>query len=136
VHTIGGVVTPAQQLMVVVPADDALRIEAWIPNKDIGFVRGGQAVEVKVETFPFTKYGVIGGEITRVSDDAFADEDLGPVYLAQVRMAKSTMWVKDRRVNLAPGMAVTVEVNMGKRRLIEFLLTPLLRYRDEGLRER
>ncbi len=136
VSTIGGVVTPAEKLMLIVPDEDALRVDAWLPNKDIGFVHDGQAAEIKVETFPFTKYGVIDGEITNISNDAIADEDLGLVYLAQVAMAKSTMWVNDKVVNLSPGMAVTVEVNMGKRRLIEFLLTPLLRYRDEGLQER
>ncbi len=136
VNTVGGVVTPAEKLMLIVPGEDALRVEAWIPNKDIGFVQDGQAAEIKVETFPFTKYGVIDGEISNISNDAIADENLGLVYLAQVNMAKTTIWVKDKLVNLSPGMAVTVEVNMGKRRLIEFLLTPLLRYKDEGLQER
>ena len=136
VTTVGGVVTPAEKLMLIVPDDDALRVDAWIPNKDIGFVHDGQQAEIKVETFPFTKYGVIDGEITNLSNDAIADENLGLVYLAQVAMSKSTLWVDEKEVNLSPGMAVTVEVNMGKRRLIEFLLTPLLRYRDEGLQER
>ena len=136
VNTVGGVVTPAEKLMLIVPSEDALKVEAWISNKDIGFVQDGQAAEIKVETFPFTKYGVIDGEIANISNDAIADENLGLVYLAQVSMAKSTMWVKDKLVNLSPGMAVTVEVNMGKRRLIEFLLAPLLRYKDEGLQER
>jgi len=136
VNTVGGVVTPAEKLMLIVPGEDALRVEAWIPNKDIGFVHGGQAAEIKVETFPFTKYGVIDGTIDTISNDAIADENLGLVYLAQITMAKTTMWVNDRVVNLSPGMAVTVEVDMGKRRLIEFLLTPLLRYQDEGLQER
>jgi len=136
VNTVGGVVTPAEKLMLIVPGEDALRVEAWIPNKDIGFVQDGQAAEIKIETFPFTKYGVIDGEITNISNDAIADEKLGLVYLAQVAMTKTTMWVNDRPVNLSPGMAVTVEVDMGERRLIEFLLTPLLRYKDEGLQER
>ncbi|TDJ65496.1 MAG: HlyD family type I secretion periplasmic adaptor subunit [Proteobacteria bacterium] len=136
VNTVGGVVTPAEKLMLIVPGEDALRVEAWIPNKDIGFVHDGQAAEIKIETFPFTKYGVIDGTIDTISNDAIADENLGLVYLAQITMAKTTMWVNDRVVNLSPGMAVTVEVDMGKRRLIEFLLTPLLRYQDEGLQER
>jgi len=136
VNTIGGVVTPAQRLMLIVPDADALRVEAWIANKDIGFVRTGQTAKIKVETFPFTKYGVIDGAITTISNDAVAHDKLGLVYLAQVRMAKTTMRVRNRLVRLAPGMAVTVEVDMGRRRVIEFVLTPLLRLRDEGLRER
>jgi hemolysin D len=136
VHTIGGVVTPAQELMHIVPDEDAIEVEAWLPNKDIGFVHNGQKAEVKVETFPFTKYGVIDAEILNVSNDAIPDERLGLVYAMRVKMYQTTMQVKDKIVNLSPGMAVTVEVNMGKRRLIEFLLTPLLRYKDESIRER
>jgi len=136
VHTINGVVTPAQELMRIVPYDDPVEVEAWLPNKDIGFVQEGQAAEIKVETFPFTKYGTIDAEIINVSDDATPDENLGLVYAMRVKMFQSTMKVKDKTINLSPGMAVTVEVNLGKRRLIEFLLSPLLRYKDESARER
>ncbi|MCC7411737.1 MAG: HlyD family type I secretion periplasmic adaptor subunit [Gammaproteobacteria bacterium] len=136
VHTVGGVVTPAQRLLLVVPEDDALQIEAWVPNRDIGFVRAGQAARIKIETFPFTKYGVIAGEVTRVSTDAVSDEDKGPVYAAQVAMARTVLVVDGRPVRLAPGMAVTVEVKLGERRLIEFVLGPLLRHADESMNER
>ncbi len=136
IHTIGGVVTPAQELMHIVPHDDPVEIEAWLPNKDIGFVHKGQEAEIKVETFPFTKYGLVNGEIYNVSNDATPDENLGLVYAMRVKMHQTTMKVKDKIVNLSPGMAVTVEVNLGKRRLIEFLLSPLLRYKDESVRER
>ncbi len=136
INTVGGVVTPAEKLMFIVPDESAVHIEAWLANKDVGFVQDGQEAEIKVETFPFTKYGTIGGAIKTVSSDAVPNDDLGLVYMAQVTMAETTMWVREKLVNLTPGMAVTVEVNMGKRRVIEFLLTPLLRYRDEGLTER
>ena len=136
VHTIGGVVTPAQELMQIVPGNDAMEVEAWLPNRDIGFVHEGQAAEIKVETFPFTKYGTIDAEIINISNDATADERLGLVYAMRVKMHRTSMQVKDKIINLTPGMAVTVEVNMGKRRLIEYILTPLLRYRDESVRER
>ena len=104
--------------------------------EDIGFVYAGQSAEVKVETFQFTKYDTIDGEVEHVSNDAVSDDKLGLVYLAQVKLAATTMWVEKKLVNLTPGMAVTVEVNMGQRRLIEFLLNPLLRYKDESVRER
>src|SRR3990172_4379082 len=130
VHTIGGVVTPAQELMHIVPDEDAVEVEAWLPNKDIGFVHEGQAAEIKVETFPFTKYGVIEAEILNVSNDATPDEYLGLVYAMRVKMHKTIMKVEEKMINLSPGMAVTVEVNLGKRRLIEYLLSPLLRYKD------
>lgn len=136
IHTIGGVVTPAQELMHIVPDEDAIEVEAWLPNKDIGFVHEGQAAEVKVETFPFTKYGVIDGEVLNISNDAIPDEHLGLVYAMRVKMHKTIMRVEEKIINLSPGMAVTVEVNLGKRRLIEYLLSPLLRYKDESVRER
>lgn len=136
VHTVGGVVTPAQQLMVVVPKEHALEIEALVKNQDIGFVRDGQTAEVKVETFPFTKYGTLDAQLLHVSNDAIADEKLGLVYSARVLMKKSVMNVEGKRVNLTPGMAVTVEVKTGKRRLIEYFLSPLLQYAKESVRER
>ncbi len=136
IHTVGGVVTPAQELMHIVPDKDAIEVEAWVPNKDIGFVQEGQQAEIKVETFPFTKYGTIDGEVKTLSNDATPNENLGLVYAMRVKMSQATIKVKEKIVNLTPGMAVTVEMNLGKRRLIEFLLSPLLRYKDESVRER
>ena len=136
IHTVGGVVTPAQELMHIVPDKNAYEIEAWVQNKDIGFVHDGQEARIKVETFPFTRYGTIGGEVIKVSNDATPDDHLGLIYAARVKMDRTTMKVEDKIVNLSPGMAVTVEVNMGKRRLIEYLMSPLLKYKDESLKER
>ena len=136
VHTIGGVVTPAQELMKIVPEGQSLEVEAWILNKDIGFVEEGQTAEVKIETFPFTRYGTINAEVIDVSNDAVSSEDKGLVYAGRVLMQKSAIQVEEKLVNLTPGMAVTVEVKTGKRRLIEFLLSPLLRYKKESLGER
>ena len=136
IHTIGGVVTPAQELMKIVPESESLEVEAWILNKDIGFVNEGQAAEVKIETFPFTKYGTIGAKVIDVSNDAVTDEKKGLVYAGRVLMQKSAIQVGDKLVNLTPGMAVTVEVKTGKRRLIEFVLAPLLRYKEESMGER
>ena len=136
VHTLGGVVTPAQELMKIVPSGQPLEVEAWILNKDIGFVEPGQSAEIKIETFPFTQYGIVDAKIVDVSDDAVSDEELGLVYSARVDMARSTFRVGKKTVNLSSGMAVTVEVKTGKRRLIEFLMSPLLRYKDESLGER
>lgn len=136
VHTVGGVVTPAQQLMVVVPAHSRLEIEALVLNKDIGFVHAGQDAELKVESFPFTKYGTIDGTILHVSADAISDERVGLVYPARVAMARATIRVDDKEVKLSPGMSVTVEIKTGKRQIIDFLLAPLQRYQDESLTER
>ena len=136
VHTVGGVVTPAQPLMVIVPKDNVLEIEAMLPNKDIGFVNPGQDAEVKVETFPFTKYGTLHGTITQVSSDAIQDEKLGLIYSTRVKLAKDTLRVENKTVRLSPGMAVTVEVKTGKRRVIEYFLSPLMQVTSESLRER
>lgn len=136
VHTVGGVVTPAQQLMVIVPKENVLEVEAMLPNKDIGFVNPGQEAEVKVETFPFTKYGTLHGTITQVSSDAIADEKLGLIYATRVKLAKDTLQVENKIIRMTPGMAVTVEVKTGKRRVIEYFLSPLMKVSSESLRER
>jgi hemolysin D len=136
VSTVGGVVTPAQPLMVIVPKENVLEVEAMLPNKDVGFVNPGQDAEVKVETFPFTKYGTLRGEVTQVSSDAIQDEKLGLIYSTRVRLVRDTLRVENKTVRLTPGMAVTVEVKTGTRRVIEYFLSPLMQYGNESLRER
>ena len=136
VRTIGGIVTPAQQLMVVVPRNDTLEVEAFIENKDIGFVRVGQQAEVKIETFQFTRYGTLHGEITSVSHDAINDEKRGLIYSTRVRLARNSLNVDGVDVSLSPGMAVSVEAKIGHRRVIEYFLSPFQRATAEGLRER
>ena len=136
VTTVGGVVTPAQPLMVIVPKENVLEVEAMLPNKDIGFVNPGQDAEVKVETFPFTKYGTLHGKVTQVSSDAIQDEKRGLIYSTRVKLARDTIQVENKMVRLSPGMAVTVEVKTGTRRVIEYFLSPLMQVTSESLRER
>jgi hemolysin D len=136
VNTVGGVVTEAQQLMLVVPDEEQLEVEVFLQNKDIGFVREEMPAEIKIHTFPFTKYGVVNAVVTNVSDDATVDEQQGLIYRMQLKMDKSTMWVEGNEMKLQPGMAVTAEVKTGKRRIIDFFMAPLLRYKDESIRER
>lgn len=136
VHTVGGVVTEAQPLMMLVPKDNPIEVEAFVENKDIGFVIPGQDAVVKIETFPFTKYGTIDATVTSVSDDAVNDEKRGLIFPMRVKLAKATIPVENKTVNLSPGMAVTVEVKTAQRRVIEYFLSPLLQYKDESLRER
>lgn len=136
VTTIGGVVTEAQPLMLIVPRGEKLEVEADLGNRDIGFVREGQDAEVKIDTFPFTRYGFINAKVIDVTKDAVQDEKKGLIYKIRLRMDKSTMIVDGREVNLSPGMAVTAEVKTGKRRLIEYILSPLKKYANESVRER
>lgn len=136
IHTQGGVVTQAQPLMVIVPSDQPVEVEAMLENKDVGFVRPGQAVEVKVETFNFTKYGVVDGTVASVSSDAIDDEKLGLVYSTRIQLKDSAIAVGHGLVDLTPGMAVRAEVKTDKRRVIDYFLSPLQQYSSEGMRER
>ena len=159
VHTVGGVVTPAQALMVVVPDGAGLVVEARIANKDVGFVHAGQEAEIKIETFNFTRYGLIQGTVLDVSRDAVTagddqakprkndrsagadtgkDEDQADSagYVAHVALGSTSMLTEGGPVELGPGMSVTTEIKTGQRRVISYLLSPIARYRQESLRER
>lgn len=136
VHTVGGVVTPAQELMLIVPEENRIEVEAFIRNQDIGFVEEGQIAEVKIDAFNFTKYGVIDGEILNISNDAIEDEALGLVYLCKILLEDTKIQVDNRLVSLSPGMSVAVEIKTGTRRLIEYFLSPILRFKQESIRER
>ncbi len=135
-HTVGGVVKPAEVLMVIVPAGAPLLVEAWIRNQDIGFVREHQRAVVKIDAFPFTRYGTIGAEIVNISDDAVPDERLGLVYAAELALDETRLDVDGKWVGLSPGMGVSAEVKTGRRRVVEFLLGPLMRGLHESARER
>jgi len=136
IATIGGVVTPAQELLRIVPKEQKLVVEAGLLNKDIGFVYVGQIAEVKIDSFPFTKYGVIDSKIIDVSSDAVEDENLGLLFPLKATLVQKSINVDGRVVKLIPGMSVTIEIKTGKRRLMEFLLAPLMKGVSEGARER
>ncbi len=157
VHTVGGVVTPAQVLAIVVPSESQLEIEAMLSNRDIGFVHSGQKAEIKVDTFNFTRYGLLHGEVHSVSTDAITRDrqqggsnDRAPgaaqsgsepkgqelEYAARISLDRTHMQVEDKLVKLGPGMAVTVEIKTGARSIISYLLSPLARYKQEAIRER
>lgn len=136
VHTVGGVVTPAEPLMILVPMEGALEVEAFVENKDIGFVHPHQEAEIKLDAFPFTRYGTLTGRVETLSNDAIAQENAGLVFSARVQLDKTRIWVDERWIDVSPGMATSVEIKTGTRRLLEYLISPLLRYRDESVRER
>ena len=136
IATIGGIVTPAQELLKIVPNGQVLEIEAGLLNKDIGFVNTGQIAEIKIDSFPFTKYGVIDGEVTDISADAIEHKQKGLLFPLKASMKTDEINVNGKWVKLKPGMSVTVEIKTGTRRLMEFLLAPLMRGVSEGARER
>lgn len=136
VHTVGGVVTPAQPLLSVVPENDQMEVEAIVLNQDIGFVRPGQRATIKIESFPYTRYGYIEGVVKNVSHDAIQDEKLGLIYRAQVRMERSELQVDGATVRLSSGMTLVVEIKTGRRRMVDYLLDPLRKSVSESMRER
>lgn len=136
VHTAGGVVTEAQTLMVIVPDGAKVAAEVAIENKDVGFVGVGQAAEIKLETFPYTRYGTVHGVVSRVTADAVSDERRGAIFPATLELASTQIDVDGKRIGLSPGMNLTAEIKTGKRRVIEYLLSPVQRARSESLRER
>jgi hemolysin D len=163
VHTEGGVVTPAQTLMEIVPKGSPLEINAMIPNRDIGFVNAGQEVVVKIDTFNFTQYGLLSGKVISISQDAIMQSDSGSsdsthvpsqknldnntdsnsepkgqelVYAARIALDQTEMQIDNKTIPLMPGMAVTAEIRTGSRPVIEYLLSPLARHKQEAFRER
>ena len=138
IHTIGGVATAAQPLMVVVPIDGGLEVQANVLNRDIGFVDTGQAVSVKVDAYPFTRHGDLGGVLEWVGKDSVVDQTLGPVYPVRVSLQQYEVpkEVNGRQGEVSPGMTVTADIRIGRRRIIEYFLGPILRYKDRSLRER
>jgi len=136
IHTLGGVVTPAQPLMVIVPADQPVEVEAMLENKDVGFVRAGQVVTVKVETFTFTKFGTVEGEVLSISNDAIEDEKRGLIYSSRIRLKSDSLLVNGQAVALTPGMSVSAEVKTDQRRVIDYFLSPLQQHVSESFRER
>jgi hemolysin D len=159
VTTVGQVVSPGQALMTIVPLASPLEIEALIENKDIGFVEAGQPVVVKIESFPFTRYGTVDGAVVKVSRDAVDDREASAlsdlkastrpqsataelarnqnlVFPATIALAKTVIDVDGKDIALSPGMAVTVEVQTGKRRALDYILSPLREVASSSTHER
>jgi len=133
IHTVGGVVTPAEKLITIVPKDAPLIIQATVLNQDSGFVKEGMDVSIKIDTFDFQKYGLIAGIVTHKSDDAIENEEMGLVYEIYVEPKENFLKVNGEKVYLRSGMSVSAEAKVGKRRVIDFFLYPLIKYLDEGM---
>ena len=133
IHTEGGVVTPAEKLMTIVPKNAPLIFKATVLNQDIGFIKKDMNVSVKVNTFNFQKYGLIHGKVIHVSDDAIENEQLGPVYEVLIKPEKYYLEYRGEKFYIQSGMSITAEMKVGKRRVINFFIYPLIKYLDEGM---
>jgi hemolysin D len=136
VHTAGGVVTPAQALLVLVPDDAQVTAEVVLENKDIGFVRPDQTATIKLETFPYTRYGTVSAKVESITADAVQDEKRGAIFPVTLALGQDSLQIDGRRIKLAPGMNLTAEIKTGKRRVIDYLLSPVQQHLDESLKER
>lgn len=133
INTEGGVVTPAEKLLTIIPENAPLMLRATVLNQDIGFITKNMNASIKVDTFTFQKYGLINATVTHIAHDAIEDEKLGPVYEIKLKPKELILKVEGQEKHLEPGMSITAEIKIGKRRVIEFFIYPIIRYLDEGL---
>lgn len=136
VHTINGVAAGAQPLMSIVPEGNDIEVTAYVANKDIGFVQKGQHAYVKVEAFDYTKFGTVPAKVVLISSDVVLDEGKQPAYAVTVLLDQQSINAEGMRKKLAAGMSVTVEIKTGERRLIEYLLSPIVKSVSEAMHER
>ncbi len=133
VHTVGGVVTPAEKLISVVPADAPITIKARVANKDIGFIKEKMPVLIKIDTFDFQKYGMINGEVKKISKDSVEDPKLGPMYDVYITPLNRTLMVEGKELSITTGMSLTAEIKVNKRRIIEFFIYPMIKYWNQAI---
>ena len=136
IHTIGAVVQPAQELMEIVPAGTKMEVEAWLENKDVGFVQQGMPVEVKVDAFNFQKFGTLNGTVREISPDAITDKERGQIYKVLVSLDATSFNKDGKELSMISGMTVSAEIKTRKKRVIDFFLEPFQTYKNEALRER
>ena len=136
VHTEGGVVQPAEKIMTIVPKDASKIIKAQVMNQDVGFIESGMPVSIKVDTYNFQKYGILDGVVTVVSPNSIEDEKLGPIYEVYIEPKNTTLLVEGKEQTIKYGMSTTNEIKIGKRRIIEFFIYPLIKYMDESIKVR
>lgn len=132
-HTLNGVVSPAEVLLTIVPENTPLVIQAQVKNQDIGFIKPGMAVKIKVDTFNFQKYGILKGKVLDVAKTSSETPQKERLYTVLVQPLETSLMVDGRRESLQSGMTTSAEIQVGTRRIIEFFVYPLIRYMDEGI---
>ena len=138
-NTIGGVVTPGSPVMEILPLGPRVLVEARLPPAEIGFIKVGQPVEIKLSSYEYTVYGGLKGTVQSISPDAIGDPERGngegTYYKALVRAERSTLQAGDKSLSVLPGMTGQVEIRTGQRSVLGFVLRPMLKT-SEAFRER
>lgn len=137
-RSVGSVLREAETLVTMVPDNSNLYVEANIPARDVGYVKVGQRVRVKLEAYPFQRYGTIEGTLDVISADALPlkdGENSQTVYRAQIRLGSAPARLAGRDIDLRPGLVASAEIKAGKRSIAAYILSPVLRTVDEGMRE-
>ena len=136
-HTIGGVVRPGEPIMEIVPIGDALVVQAKLSPVDRGYVQVGQPAVVKISTYDFVRYGGLDGVVERIAADTNTDQASGqPYYEVVVRTDKTYLGAKAGEYPITPGMQATVDIHTGRRSVLNYLVKPVLKLRNEAFRER
>ncbi len=133
VNTTGAVVTPAEKLVAIVPKNVPIQLKASVLNKDIGFIKVGMPVAIKIDTFNFQRFGLIDGTVAKIGANAIEDKKMGPIYEVYIDPKKTSLIVEGEERFLMPGMSATAELKVGKRRIIELFVYPLIKYFNEGI---
>jgi hemolysin D len=133
ITTIGAVVQPAQALMTIVPEHTPIELKAKVANKDIGFIKVGMPVAIKIDAFNFQRYGLIDGNVTKIGANAINDKKFGLIYEVYIKPKQVSLMVEGEEKYLIPGMTATAEFKVGSRRIIEFFVYPLIKYFNEGI---
>ncbi len=133
INTVGAVVTPAEKLVAIVPKNVPIQLKATVQNKDIGFVKVGMPVAIKIDTFNFQRFGLIDGTVAKIGANAIEDKKQGLVYEVFIDPKQTSLMVEGEERFLMPGMSATAELKVGKRRIIELFVYPLIKYFNEGI---
>ncbi len=147
ITTIGEVVEPGQPIVTIVPEGAELIVEAFLLNRDAGFVKINQDAIIKLEAYPFMRYGYLEGEVEHVSPDAIVDEQRGLVFPVRVKITRARLRgdgalaslnadSDDYHALLSPGLSAAVEIKTGTRSVLSYLLSPVTRSVQEAGRER
>jgi adhesin transport system membrane fusion protein len=135
-HTIGGIVRPGETLMEIVPSQDRLVVEARLDPRDIGYVRVGQKVTAKISAYDFVRYGGLDGQVTRIAPDSFTDENGQSFFRVVVETEKTYLEGANENLNIGAGMQATVDIHTGRKTVLQYMLTPVLKLKSEAFQER